>query len=80
MEIFARGSSIKERMSQMATKVVVHRRWPWQQDDFYSEREIAVTVLPSGGLMIGVGDDIVAYNSGHWRKVRYNKVSSKAQV
>jgi len=62
-----------------ALKVVVYRRWPWQQDEFYNEGEIGVNIT-AGVLMITMPGEIISYNQRHWRRVVSTEVSSRSQA
>jgi hypothetical protein len=64
-----------------ALLVTVQRRWPWQQEDFYSEDdEINVDVRHSGILLITTPTKTRAYSPFQWRSVTKKIIPSRSRV
>lgn len=70
---------VDEGTPRTARAVTVYRRWPWLQDEFYSEGEIEATAK-DGILVIDLGTETHSYSPRHWRKVVYREVPSRARV
>jgi hypothetical protein len=78
------GRRVVEDNPQTATLVTVHRRWPWQRDDFYTEgggeSEIGVTINGNLTLTITTKDETVSYSPHDWRRVISKSVPKRSRI
>jgi hypothetical protein len=73
---------VDEGSPKTALLVTVHCRWPWQQDDFYSEveGEIQVNVMSGGSLVITTPLMTRAYNPSQWKSVTKKIIRSRSRI
>ena len=63
----------------MALLVTVQRRWPWQQEDFYSDAQIGVN-FNAGVLTVTTEHQTRSYNSTQWKTVTSRDVPTRSRV
>jgi hypothetical protein len=74
---------VETEVPKIALLVTVQRRWPWQQEDFYSEvvGEIDVNVMShNGALVITTPTKTRAYSPSQWRSVTKKIIPSRSRV
>jgi hypothetical protein len=59
--------------------VMVSRRWPWQQENFYSEKDIQ-TKVSEGCLMITVDEVTHVFAPKNWKKIVSKKVPIRERI
>jgi hypothetical protein len=73
---------VDEGSSKMASLVIVQRRWPWQQEDFYSEveGELLVSIGDGGVLKVSTPNRLRIYNPSQWKTVTSRNIPSRTRV
>lgn len=68
-----------DRASEKTQLVRVQRRWPWQQEDFYSEVKIGVQIV-DGVLTVTTDIQTRSYSPSQWKTVTSSTIASRSRV